>query len=200
MLNTLSLVSIYVFDLILQPLVRDQQKWLHRNLGWFYQVLWLFPVVGTSLYLNVRWKTHCHLISRMFLFFALANKHTIELLVYCCSESNVCSSAWSPKGPSVYIYRHTYCPSYFRVPSCYDMHLGGNCVYTRLYTRSRERSRSRLLLLGRCVRQFLAGLYREIHVLIAIFLDITVLSTYSMSISDKAWFVIVDILFAGSYG
>jgi etoposide-induced 2.4 mRNA len=51
LLNGLSLVSIYVFDLILQPFVRDQQR--HRNVGWFYQVLWLFPVVGVSLYLNV---------------------------------------------------------------------------------------------------------------------------------------------------
>jgi len=54
MLNSLSLVSIYIFDLLLQPLVQDQQKWFHRNIGWFYQVLWLLPVVGTSLYLNVR--------------------------------------------------------------------------------------------------------------------------------------------------
>lgn len=53
-LNSLSLFSIYVFDLLLQPLVRDQQKWFHRNIGWFYQVLWLLPVVGSSLYLNVR--------------------------------------------------------------------------------------------------------------------------------------------------
>ena len=53
LLNGLSLFSIYVFDLVLQPLVRDQQKWLHRNVGWFYQALWLFPVVGMSLYLNV---------------------------------------------------------------------------------------------------------------------------------------------------
>lgn len=53
-LNGLSLSSIYVFDLLLSPMVRDQQKWLHRNVGWFYRVLWLFPVVGASLYLNVR--------------------------------------------------------------------------------------------------------------------------------------------------
>lgn len=53
LLNSLSLASIYVFDLLLSPLVRDQQKWLHRNVGWFYQVLWLGPVVGTSFYLNV---------------------------------------------------------------------------------------------------------------------------------------------------
>jgi etoposide-induced 2.4 mRNA len=52
LLNSLSLTSIYAFDLLLQPLVRDQQKWLHRNVGWFYQTLWLLPVVGVSLYLN----------------------------------------------------------------------------------------------------------------------------------------------------
>ncbi|KAI5122983.1 hypothetical protein M0805_006861 [Coniferiporia weirii] len=57
LLNGLSLSSIYVFDLLLQPLVRDQQKWLHRNMGWFYRVLWLFPVVGASLYLNSSWCT-----------------------------------------------------------------------------------------------------------------------------------------------
>ncbi|TDL27609.1 hypothetical protein BD410DRAFT_740801 [Rickenella mellea] len=55
LLNALSLTSIYVFDLLLQPMVRDQQKWLHRNVGWFYQVLWLLPVVGASLYLNTTW-------------------------------------------------------------------------------------------------------------------------------------------------
>lgn len=53
LLNLLSLTSIYTFDLLLLPLVRDQQKWLHRNVGWFYQGLWLFPVIGLSFYLNV---------------------------------------------------------------------------------------------------------------------------------------------------
>ena len=53
LLNLLSLTSIYTFDLLLQPLVHDQQKWLHRNIGWFYQILWLLPVVGLSFYLNV---------------------------------------------------------------------------------------------------------------------------------------------------
>ncbi|TFK42988.1 etoposide-induced protein 2.4-domain-containing protein [Crucibulum laeve] len=57
LLNTLSLTSIYTFDLLLQPLVRDQQKWFHRNIGWFYQVLWLLPVVGISFYLNSSWCT-----------------------------------------------------------------------------------------------------------------------------------------------
>lgn len=52
-LNTVSLVSIYFFDWLLLPLAQSQQKWFHRNLGWFYQVLWLLPVVGVSFYLNV---------------------------------------------------------------------------------------------------------------------------------------------------
>ena len=53
-LNTLSLTSIHAFDLLLQPLVRDQQKWFHRNFSWFYQILWLLPIVGASFYFNVR--------------------------------------------------------------------------------------------------------------------------------------------------
>ena len=54
MLNTISLISIYVFDLLLHPLAKDQpENWLHRNVGWVYRVLWLLPVVGASLYLNV---------------------------------------------------------------------------------------------------------------------------------------------------
>lgn len=53
LLNSLSLVSIYVFDLLLYPLVKDQEIWYHRNIGRFYQVLWLLPVVGTSFYFNV---------------------------------------------------------------------------------------------------------------------------------------------------
>ncbi|KAI0060794.1 hypothetical protein BV25DRAFT_1992601 [Artomyces pyxidatus] len=57
-LNSISLLSIYVFDLLLHPLAKDQpQKWLHRNVGWFYQILWLLPVVGASLYLNASWCT-----------------------------------------------------------------------------------------------------------------------------------------------
>ena len=52
-LNVISLSSIYIFDLLLAPLVRDNAHWTHRHFGWFYQILWLFPVVGVSLYLNV---------------------------------------------------------------------------------------------------------------------------------------------------
>ncbi|KAI0781309.1 etoposide-induced protein 2.4-domain-containing protein [Trametes elegans] len=60
-LNAVSLLSIYFFDWLLLPLAREQQKWFHRNLGWFYQVLWLLPVVGVSFYLNSSW---CTLIAK----------------------------------------------------------------------------------------------------------------------------------------
>ncbi|KAG1756470.1 etoposide-induced protein 2.4-domain-containing protein [Suillus paluster] len=61
LLNSLSLTSIYAFDLLLQPLVHNHPGWLHRNVGWFYRVLWLFPVVGVSYYLNSSW---CNLIAK----------------------------------------------------------------------------------------------------------------------------------------
>ncbi|CAL1703697.1 unnamed protein product [Somion occarium] len=57
LLNFVSLASIYFFDLLLAPLSQGQQKWLHRNVGWFYQVLWLLPVVGVSFYFNSSWCT-----------------------------------------------------------------------------------------------------------------------------------------------
>ncbi|KAF5365625.1 hypothetical protein D9758_003282 [Tetrapyrgos nigripes] len=65
-LNGVALTSIYTFDWLLLPLIsdrgdRDQQNWLHRNVGWFYQVLWLFPVIGLSFYLNSSW---CTLIAK----------------------------------------------------------------------------------------------------------------------------------------
>lgn len=53
LLNTLSVVSIYTFDFFFHPLVKDQQKWLYRNIGWFYQILWLLPLLGISFYCNV---------------------------------------------------------------------------------------------------------------------------------------------------
>ncbi|KAH9930913.1 etoposide-induced protein 2.4-domain-containing protein [Fomitopsis serialis] len=61
LLNLLSLASIYLFDLLLFPLAQGEHYWLHRNVGWAYQVLWLLPVVGISLYLNRNW---CGLIAK----------------------------------------------------------------------------------------------------------------------------------------
>lgn len=64
LLNTISLITIYAFDLFLVPLLglnRAQldldefapAHWLHRNIGVFYTVLFQIPVVGGALYLNV---------------------------------------------------------------------------------------------------------------------------------------------------
>ncbi|KAI0303492.1 etoposide-induced protein 2.4-domain-containing protein, partial [Multifurca ochricompacta] len=63
LLNGISLLSIYIFDLLLHPLAQEQQphKQLHRNFGWLYHVLWLLPVVGLSFYLNASW---CSLIAK----------------------------------------------------------------------------------------------------------------------------------------
>ncbi|EFI28440.1 hypothetical protein CC1G_13973 [Coprinopsis cinerea okayama7 len=61
LLNSLSVVSIYTFELLLEPLVRNQERWLHRNIGWFYHVLWLLPVLGVSFYLNSTW---CGIIAK----------------------------------------------------------------------------------------------------------------------------------------
>jgi len=66
LINGISLLSIYVFDLLLHPLSLSRgeenregtrlqsQNGLHRSIGWLYRILWLLPVVGVSLYLNVR--------------------------------------------------------------------------------------------------------------------------------------------------
>ncbi|KAH9967963.1 etoposide-induced protein 2.4-domain-containing protein, partial [Russula dissimulans] len=72
LLNGISLLSIYVFDLLLHPLSRggeggeeaglaQSRNGIHHRVGWFYRVLWLLPVVGVSLYLNASW---CSLIAK----------------------------------------------------------------------------------------------------------------------------------------
>lgn len=53
LLNTLSLVFIHFFDMFLHPMVKDHE-FHSRNVGMAYQVLWIMPVVGASVYLNVR--------------------------------------------------------------------------------------------------------------------------------------------------
>ncbi|KAJ3998222.1 etoposide-induced protein 2.4-domain-containing protein [Lentinula boryana] len=75
LLNSLSLTSIYTFDLLLLPLVQDQQKWLHRNVGWFYQVLWLLPVVGLSFYLNSSW---CNIIAERTFVLKHGNRSAVQ--------------------------------------------------------------------------------------------------------------------------
>lgn len=65
LLNTISLIVIYAFDLFLVPLLglsRSQldmdefshpEHWLHRNVGFFYMIMFQLPVVMGALYLNV---------------------------------------------------------------------------------------------------------------------------------------------------
>ena len=54
-LNSLSLVSIYAFDWVILPLLHKRRSPDSlTNTYSTYQLLWLFPVVGVSLYLNVR--------------------------------------------------------------------------------------------------------------------------------------------------
>jgi len=52
-LNGLSLVSIYIFEYILLPLATGSRS--QPYIGWLYRVVWLFPLVATSLYLNGTW-------------------------------------------------------------------------------------------------------------------------------------------------
>jgi etoposide-induced 2.4 mRNA len=70
LLNGISLLSIYVFELLVHPLSRVEdgadgagrvrtRNGLHQSVGLFYRVLWLLPVLGVSLYLNVR-NLHAH--------------------------------------------------------------------------------------------------------------------------------------------
>ena len=62
LLNGVSLISIWVFEFLVGLASRrhgsqndsiSDRGFVHRNLGWFYQALWLAPIAGVSLYLNV---------------------------------------------------------------------------------------------------------------------------------------------------
>jgi etoposide-induced 2.4 mRNA len=62
LLNGVSLISIWIFEFLVSLASRkhgspadslSERGFVHRNLGWFYQALWLGPIVGASLYLNV---------------------------------------------------------------------------------------------------------------------------------------------------
>ncbi|EJU05472.1 hypothetical protein DACRYDRAFT_103960 [Dacryopinax primogenitus] len=56
LLNGLSLISIFTFEWLLLPLLPHNPSY-QRNLGTAYQVLWLWPVVGASLWFNSIWST-----------------------------------------------------------------------------------------------------------------------------------------------
>jgi etoposide-induced 2.4 mRNA len=96
LLNALSLASIYTFDFLLLfifPHGQQEQQWLHRNIGWFYNILWVLPVVGVSLYLNV-----C--LPSFFLRYssALLMRRTEYLVTY-HSEAQLQPPAWFKEPP-----------------------------------------------------------------------------------------------------
>ena len=67
LLNTLSLITIFAFDILIVPLLglprtqldptefRQPEHWLHRNIGVFYTLFFQIPVVSGALYLNGTW-------------------------------------------------------------------------------------------------------------------------------------------------
>ena len=142
MLNALALSSIYVFDQLLHPLVRDQQKWLHRNVGWFYRVLWLFPVVGTSLYLNVR------------IYIGSNNESSscslnLELVVQYSCEPLLHASPWqSQSNPTYDLHWHPDFACHVRIPRCNDLHISSNLVLSIVYPHRWKYCELPLLLLG----------------------------------------------------
>ena len=88
LLNSLSLASIYTLDLIFVPLLAGKEdRWLHRNFGSLYTVFWLLPVIGISLYLNVReYLVPCAL--------AHSNSETIEYLFKLNCEEDISTATW----------------------------------------------------------------------------------------------------------
>jgi hypothetical protein len=126
LLNSISLTSIYAFDLLLQPLVHNHPSWLHRNVGWFYRVLWLLPVVGVSYYLNVRaWPGVEEFIQP-----EMNHNHyqifiCSELLVQPYRETVLCPSTREPRNISAasYLQRYADHAGDIRIPCCHDCHL-----------------------------------------------------------------------------
>ncbi|KAJ7489864.1 etoposide-induced protein 2.4-domain-containing protein [Mycena galericulata] len=72
LLNSLSLTSLYMFDL----LFFDHQQWLRRpNVGLIYQLIWLLPVLGISFYLNSSW---CSVIAKRTYSLQHANRAVVQ--------------------------------------------------------------------------------------------------------------------------
>ena len=156
-LNGISLLSIYVFDLFLQPLT--QEKWLNRSVGWFYRVLWLLPVVGISLYLNVRTRilnTHIFLGSftpcaaRLFctgLMVLSRRKARFHLAVWPCVSVRGADCDHVTKC----VHRVSQLSRHGRVSCCYDCDLRLPFVRAGLRARRWWGSGNYFLLLGECV-------------------------------------------------
>ncbi|KAJ7738519.1 etoposide-induced protein 2.4-domain-containing protein [Mycena maculata] len=71
LLNSFSLTTLYVFDL----LFFDNQQWLRPNVGLLYQLIWLLPVVGILFYLNSSW---CFVIAKRTYSLQYANRAVVQ--------------------------------------------------------------------------------------------------------------------------
>lgn len=87
--NGLALASVYALDLLLAPLVSEQQHWFHKNIGWVYTALWLLPVLAISFWLNV-----CYLLSTICGALTLLIS---EFMVIAHRETGLCASVWFQK-------------------------------------------------------------------------------------------------------
>ncbi|KAG8967054.1 hypothetical protein FRC03_010802 [Tulasnella sp. 419] len=55
-LNSLSLVSVLVFDYVIEPMLDPRHdSWVHKHFSLLYQGFWLLPIITVSLYLNGIW-------------------------------------------------------------------------------------------------------------------------------------------------
>jgi len=168
LLNSISLLSIYVFDFLLHPLSRGEEgeearlaqsrSGIHRRVGWFYRVLWLLPVVGVSLYLNVRSTINplrCELakLHNVF-FFALSFRAGLVVFSYC--QAHFYSATWSRVSVcwndvghvAKRVHRVSELAGYVCVPCRHDCDLRHHFVCAGVCPRCWRGGGNRLLLLG----------------------------------------------------
>ena len=190
LLNGISLLSIYVFDLLLHPLSRrgDESRdgarvqsqnvnTLHRSIGWLYRIFWLLPVVGVSLYLNVRnicilprqaklgqgakWSPGGRGVAYIYFHFC-----TVGLVVLSYCQAHFYPAAWS-RVPLCWndidhvaerVYRVPQLAGYVCLPCCHDRDVRLCLLCAGLCTRCWQRGRNHLFLLGQCVSDRLDSL------------------------------------------
>lgn len=163
LVNLLSLTSIYFFDLLLLPLTKEHEHWLRRNVGWFYQALWLFPVVGVSLYLNVSTSSFgrfgllrvcdTQLDSACSPVQMRSPTSVLELVVHWPRETGVHPPARLARcrGAPVHVHRHPQLHRDVRVPDSDDLHVRRRVLLAALPPPGRARPRLCVHVLGRRV-------------------------------------------------
>lgn len=173
LLNGISLLSIYVFELLLHPLSRGEESregarlqsknGLHRSIGWVYHILWLLPVIGVSLYLNVRnlcvYTPLFNPRRRFCLHFFPFRFAGLVVLSYC--QAHFYPATWT-RVPLCWndichvakrVHRIPQLACYVCVPCCHDRDVRLCLLCAGLCPRCRRCNRNHLLLLGRCVSE-----------------------------------------------